>query len=481
MKLHQFLIIALLTGLTATAQQKKWTLQECVAYALENNISVLQSELNVEQAEVDQFDAFGNFLPTLNANASNAWQSGLTQNITTGVLETQTTRNFSAGANVGVDIFRGLQNQRQYQRAKIAKLASDYNLEQMKNDIALNVANSYLQALLNKQNLKVIKAQNEVTQQQIQQTSDLVEGGVLPQGDLLEIQATNANELQQIVVAENQLKVSLISLAQLLLIKDYENFDVVDTDYEVSGAEILTNSAGQIVSSARENRFEIKIAEQNAELAKKDLQISRAAYYPTLSGFMSYNTRESDRNRVDQVVDPNDPSELVEIGFVDGTNQAVFTNSPNFIFNEIEPLPFIEQLWRNDGLAYGFQLNVPIFNGFAARNNVKRRKIALKNAEYQLEQTELDLESNVYQAYVDAQGALKSYEAALTALESQELAYQYATDRYDVGLTNAFDFSQSKLRYDNAKIEVNRSKYDYIFRLKVLELFFGVEPTSLKF
>ena len=132
-------------------------------------------------------------------------------------------------------------------------------------------------------------------------------------------------------------------------------------------------------------------------------------------------------------------------------------------------------------MGYGLQLNVPILNGFSARSSVNRSKINLERNRFQLEQAKLDLESNVYQAYVDAKGALKSYEASLAALESQELAYDYAKERYDVGLTNAFDFSQSKLRYDNARIEVNRAKYDYIFKLKVLELYFGVSATELKF
>jgi outer membrane protein len=138
-------------------------------------------------------------------------------------------------------------------------------------------------------------------------------------------------------------------------------------------------------------------------------------------------------------------------------------------------------LYQNDGITYGLRLSVPILNGFSTRNNVRRNKVNLKNNEFQLEQAKLDLESNVYQAYVDAQGAGKAYEAALAAIESQELAYQYAKDRYDVGLTNAFDFSQSKLRYDNAKIGVNRSKYDYIFKMMVLELYFGVKSSELKF
>ena len=119
-------------------------------------------------------------------------------------------------------------------------------------------------------------------------------------------------------------------------------------------------------------------------------------------------------------------------------------------------------------------------NGFSVRNSIKRNEINVKSAEYQLEQAKLDLESNIYQAYVDAQGAAKAFEASLTALESQEQAYEYAQERYDVGLTNAFDFSQSKFRLSNAQSQLIQSKYDYIFKLKVLELYFGVDPEDIK-
>jgi outer membrane protein len=320
-----------------------------------------------------------------------------------------------------------------------------------------------------------------VTQQSIAQTQELVDGGILPKGDLLEIQATNAGELQNIVVAENAVRISLISLAQLLLIDDYANFDIEDEGYNLVDEGIIEKTASEIFQAATENRSEVKIAESNVDLAQKDLQIARSSYYPTINAFFNYNTRESDLSRFTQTVDPNDPTRLQEIGFVDETGQTVSAVVPNTILQELPPRSFIDQLYLNDGISYGVQMNVPIFNGFSTRNNVKRRLVNLKRQEFLLEQAKLDLESNVYQAYVDAEGSKKAYEAAVVALESQELAYQYAKDRYDVGITNAFDFSQSKLRYDNALIEVNRSKYDYIFRLKVLELYFGVPATELKF
>ena len=484
MKKLVIVLFLLLCSVSINAQEKKWTLRECVVHAMENNISIKQSELDMELADIAKDEAFGNFLPTLNGFASNSWNTGLTQNITTGVLETQTSRNSSYGFAVNMDVFKGFENLRRNQRAAISQLAAQYNLDKMKDDIALFVANGYLQVLLNKANLEVVRSQNLVTLEQLERTAELVEAGVLPRGDLLEIRATDAGEKQNIAISENAVRISLISLAQLLLIEDYENFDIAEEDFTIIDEGISSKQISEIIQSARENRSEIKIAESNLEIAEKDLQIARSAYYPTLSAFINYNTRESDRpSGFNQSLDPDDPFSISTepIGIVEGTNENVFGISPNVVFTEIPPLPFIEQLYLNDGISYGLQLNVPIFNGFAVRNAVRRSKVNIKRQEYFLEQARLDLESNVYQAYVDAQGALKSYEAAQVAIESQELAYQYAKDRYDVGLTNAFDFSQSKLRYDNARIELNRAKFDYIFKLKVLELYFGIPATELKF
>lgn len=433
------IIAVLLLGVFAQAQ-KKWTLKECVEYALENNISVKQSELDVQAADIDQLTALGNFLPTLSAGAGVRENTGLSFNPITNQAETTTFLSANGSINAGYTLFDGLRNFRTAQRAKINQLASQYRLSRMKDDISLTVANGYLQVILNKANLEVLLSQNEVTQAQIKQTQDLVEAGVLPQGDLLEIQATNASENQSIVNAENQVQISLISLAQLLLIKDYKNFDIQEDGYGIVDT-LGEKSVEDIIIGAKENRSEIKIAEQNVELAKKDVQIAQGAYLPSISAFFGYNTR----------------------------------------FADADPRPFVDQLYINDGIGYGLNLNIPILNGFNTRANVKRNKINLERSKFQLEQAELDLESSVYQAYVDAKGTAKAYEAALTAVESQSLAYEYAKARYDEGLTNAFDFGQAKQRFDNANINLNRAKYDYIFRLKVLELFFGIPATELKF
>ncbi|MDH7445351.1 TolC family protein [Aquimarina sp. 2201CG14-23] len=480
MKIKISIICCALFGILAIqAQEKKWTLRECVEYALENNIAIKQSALNVDNAAIDKSDALGNFLPSLNAQASNFWRSGLATDPITNTNSTQTFRSSSYNVSVGITLFDGLRNVKQYQRAKLNKLLSQYNLGKSKDDIALFVANSYLQVLLNKEALTVIEKQHDITLEQLKRTRDLVEAGVLPEGDIFEIEATSADELTRIVQAENAVLIARVSLAQTLLIKDYEKFDIAEQEYLVPSASILNKSIEEIRSTARESRYEVQIAEQNKLIAEKDLQIARGAYYPTLSGSFGYNTSEVGTNTFEVIgIDPVTP--FNPIGTVDGTGATVFSNRPNLLLQEAGPTPFIEQLYNNDALSYGLSLSVPIFNGFATRNNVKRSKINVKRTAFQLEQAELDLDSNVYQAYVDAKGSAEAYEASQVAVKAQERAYEYAKDRYDVGLTNAFDFSQSKFRLENAQSNLVQAKFDYIFKIKVLELYFGIKLADIK-
>lgn len=427
---------ALIIAVQLFSQQKKWTLEEAVAYALENNITIKQSELDLKMADIQKSDAFYGLFPNLNSNATFTSNTG--NNVIPGsnVSESFSFLSFSTGVQSSVTLFDGLRNIRQLQYARMAQVAGQYNLDKMKDDIALFVANAYLQILFNKENLKVLQSQNEITKQQLNQTNELVDAGVIPRGDLLEIKATLANDEQRIVVAENQIRIALINLAQILLIKDYENFDIADDDYNVPISTILEQPVSAIIEKAKETRYETKIAEQNVMLAEKEMQISRGAYFPTLSAFAGYST--------------------------------------SWIDNDFLERSFSSQFSDNAGTRVGFQLQVPIFNGFAVRNNVKRSAINIERANLQKEQAELDLESNVFQAYTDLQGAKKAYESALVAVDAQSQAYDYSRERFEVGIINSFEFSQALLRYENAQSEVLRTKYDYIFKLKLLELYFGI-------
>ena len=418
----------LLIGFQLSAQNKKWTLEECVDYAIKNNISIKQSELDLKTSDVEKLEAIGGFLPTLNGNANYSINTGTNQ------FQNQTFKSFSASANSNIILFNGLANWKTLQRSKLNQIANTYRLDKMKDDIALSIANSYLQILFNKEQLKVQKNQNLVTKENIKRTQELIEAGSLPAGDIYELQATDATQEQQIISTENALLISKVALCQTLLLEDYATFDISDEVIDLPMSNITNETQEAILAKAKESVKDVKIALSNVDVAKKDVAISRSSYLPTLTGFVGYNTR----------------------------------------WSESTPFNFADQLSLFDGTAVGLQLSVPILNGFATRGRVQRAKINQERSEFQLKQAELDLERNVYQAYNDVINAKKSFEAAQKTLEARKQSFNFSKERYEVGLMNSFDFSQSTIAYENAQSEVLRTKYDYIFRTKILEFYFGI-------
>jgi outer membrane protein len=437
--------------MSSYGQAKQWTLEECIDYAFKNNITIKQTDLDNQLAAIDKKDAFGNYLPSLNASISHSWNIGLNQNITTGLLENQTTQFTAADLNVGVTIYNGLQNLNRMRRAELTIVGAQYESARIRDNVAVNVANAFLRILFNKENLKVQKEQLAINIKQEQRTQELVAAGSIPRGDLLDMNATVALSRTAEINAENALLISKLSLAQLLQISDFKTFDIVDRDYEAPLSATMAEGPDAIIEKAMETRVELKIAKNNLEIAQRDVSIARGTLQPNLNGFYSFNTRAGNNDRI--VLDEfNNPS-------IEG------------------PLPLFDQFSENKGHNLGLQLNIPILNGFSSRNAIARSKVGLERYKIAYSQAELDLQRNVYTAFTDAQGALKEYESAAVASEARGEAFNYATEKYGVGIMNAFDFNQAQTLYTNAQSEVLRTKYNYIFKVKLLELYFGVPIT----
>ncbi|MBS7252645.1 TolC family protein [Flavobacterium branchiicola] len=452
MKINKYnsLVLAMLFGFTLSgqAQTKQWTLEECVRYALDNNITIKLSELDVKNADIDKRGALGNYLPSASGNASHSWNIGLNQDVTTGLLRNQTTQYSSVGLNAGVDIYKGLQNQNTYRRAKLAIIASQYQLLKMQEDISLNVANAFLQILGYKEDLKIKTEQLTIDEKRLKRSEEMVNAGTIPRGDLFDLKATIATDKQNITVSENNLLISKLSLAQLLQLKEFADFDVIDDTNAKDENNIMAQSPTDIYNKAKETRTELKLAQTNLEIAEKNVKIAKGAYQPTLSGFYAFNTRASYSDQIK----------------FDAANQP-YTVGPD---------PIFQQFSDNKGHNFGFQLNVPIFNGFSVRNNVERNKVSLEKSKIDLEQKSLDLQRNVYTAFTNAKGALNTYESSTVTLEARQQAYNYAKEKYDVGLMNSFDFTQAQTLLTNAQSDVIRTKYDYMFKIKILEFYFGI-------
>ncbi len=438
-------VFILLFSLSIQAQTKKWTLEECVKYAIDNNISIKQTELDTKTADIDKKGAIGNFIPSLNSNASHSWNVGLNQDPTTGLLRNQTTQYSSMGAGVGFDIYKGMQNQNALRKANLSILAAKYQLTKMQEDVALNVANAFLQVLFNKENLKVKQEQKAINEKQLARSEELVKAGSVPRGDLLDIKATVASDNQNVITAENALLISKLSLAQLLQLKEFYDFDVTDDTSAKDENNILAQTPIAIYDKAKEERTELKIAKTNLEIAEKNVAIAKGGFQPTLQGFYNINTR---------------------ISYADSYDFQTGTSKPAD--------PFGQQFTDNRGQAFGAQLSIPVFNGWSARNNVERSKVSLEKSKIAVEQEELTLQRNVYTAFTDAKGGLNAYESALSALDARQEAYNYAKEKYAVGMMNSFDFNQSQTLLSFAQSEVLRTKYDYIFKIKILEFYFGI-------
>lgn len=438
-KYNKTLLIFLLFFSISSIAQEKLSLKECINRAIEKNISIKNSSLDLLNSSENKKTAIGNFLPSLNINGNHSWNTGLTQNITTGILENQTTENSSMNMSVGIDVFNGLANIKRLHRANLDLLAKKYQLEDMKEDISLLVANSYLQILFNKEQLDVQKSQLKISQEELNNAKEKFNNGVIPEGNLFEIEANLALSEQNVIMAENSYQLSKLSLSQLLMFGDSDNFDIADDNYEIPQTDIINKSAKEILEEAMKNRNDIKLAETNLEIAIKDQQISRSTLLPSATAFYSYNSR-------------------------------VIMDAPTSLKSQFD---------LNAGESIGLQLNIPILNGWSSRVGIKKSKLNVLRSKNLLDQTKMDLENTIYQALNDAKGAMKSYEAAKKSEIARKTAYNYAKERFENGALNTINYFQAQQLFETSQSELIKAKYDYIFKIKVLEFYFGIPDFSL--
>ena len=438
-KNNKSILIFLLFFSFSSFAQEKLSLKDCIERAIEKNISIKNSSLDLLNSTENKKTAIGNFVPSFNINGNHSWNTGLTQNITTGILENQTTENSSMNISVAVDVFNGLANIRRLHRANLDLLAKKYQLEDMKEDISLLVANSYLQILFNKEQLDVQKSQLKISQEELKNAKEKFNNGVIPEGNLFEIEANLALSEQNVIMAENSYQLSKLSLSQLLMFEDSNNFDIADDNYEIPQTDILNKDAKEILEEAMKNRNDIKLAETNLEIAIKDQQISKSALLPSASAFYSYNSR-------------------------------VIMDAPTSLKSQFD---------LNAGESIGLQLNIPIINGWSSRAGIKKSKLNVLRNKNLLDQTKMDLENTIYQALNDAKGAMKSYEAAKKSEIARKTAYEYAKERFENGALNTINYFQAQQLFETAQSELIKAKYDYIFKIKVLEFYFGIPDFSL--
>ena len=439
MKTKILAIIALVAFSFSGSSQKKWSLQESVNYALENNISIKQSTLNIESIQEDVTAGKWSFYPSLNASTSANMNFGsLIDPVSNGRISSSTFSN-SYGLSSGVTIFNGFRLLNSYKLTKLGIESSKLDLQKIKDDISLNVVNSYLNILFAKENLGVAKVQAEISKNQIDLIQKQVDAGTKVKGELLNVQSSYARDIQNITSLENTLNIALLQLAQVLQV-DPTNFDVSIIEIDTPTASLMLNDPTEIYKKAVANRPEILKEKLNVSQSELNIAIAKSGFLPSVSASASAGSNYGHR-------------------FAD-----LFAGSNDYFF---------KQLNDNFGYGFGVSVNIPIFNKYQTKASVNKSFINKERSELNLESAKLSLQQTIQRAFLDAKAALKSYEASKKSLEAQREAFKNAQDRYKFEAMTLFDFDQVRSRLVSAESELIRSKYDYVFKSKVLKFYNG--------
>ncbi|MDD4033199.1 MAG: TolC family protein, partial [Bacteroidales bacterium] len=327
------------------------------------------------------------------------------------------------------------------------------NVEKLKNDLALNIASVYLEILNYKEQVKVAEDQLALTRLQIDRTRNLVEAGSSPEGDLLNIEAQGAQEESSRIAYQNGLDIAMLTLVQLLDLGAGEGFSVVVPDFSAYVPVDLAFSSEDIFKTARETFPQIKSASYNIRSADKALSVARAGFSPRISLSSSWSSSYS------------------------STRQKVISID-EFGMPVYGPYSFNDQFNNNQNWSFGLNLSVPIFNGWQTRTSVDNAKIQRENARLQYSVVENQLFKDIQQSYIDALAAWKKFLSSEKSVQAQQEAFRYTEQKYEVGLVQFVEYSTAKNKLSLAQSELIQSKYNYIFRTKVLDFYRNI-PISL--
>ena len=430
--------------LLVKAQGDVWSLKKCIEYAHEKNITIQKFKLNVESNKATLTQSWASLFPTLNGSMAESFNFGLRFDPTTGLLNDQRFNTTAISASSQFIIFNGLANYHSIGQSQSNLKAAQYDFQQARDDISINIANVYMQVLFAEERLEIVKQQVDVLDQQVKRSRQLFEAGIITKGALMSIEAQLSTQQLTKVNGENALASVKLSLIQLLQLDGFE-IQIEKPDFSAVEPEILNESESvqMIYNSALLNRPNILSREWRMKSAKQGLAIARGSYYPQILLNTSVSTIYSGLLKQNPF-DPNSPV-----------------------------VPFFDQLERNNAQQFSFGMNIPLFNGLQIRTAVKQSKIAYKNAELDLMNEKFLLKNTIQKSYADAKAAFKTYQANQQGLASFKENFEYAKQRFEANLINSVDYNDAATRYFNARTESLIALYDYIFKSKVLDFYKG--------
>lgn len=461
---HYSLLFLLFWSTTLCSQNKRWTLQECIDYALEHNFQVNQNNLQVQQSKANLLQSKGMVLPSVSGSANHTYNTGrridpFTNQFANSVVLSQ---NFSVSGSM--NLFSGLSNTNNIIGNQLALLAAQYSNEQIKNDVSLNIANAFLQILLADELLSIAQNQLKLITEQRDRAKLLYEAGRTARGDLLQVEAQLSSEELNVVRARNSLDLAYLTLAQMLPLENAEGFEIEKPDLSKMPVELPAYGVREVYATAESNYPSILASDFNYRSQQRFLKSAKGAYLPSLSVFGGVGTGYSQLSRT-QV---GSALQTQYIGSIQG--QDLYVDVPVPVY---EKTPYRDQMDQNFNRTVGFSLSVPIFSNFRTKTQVAMQRIAVENAALQQGIARNELLRNIQTAWLDARSAYERFMASQKSVEAMRESFGYISQRFEVGMVSPFEYNTSKNQLAAAESDLAQARYECILRLKVLDFYQG--------
>ncbi|MBA2762059.1 MAG: TolC family protein [Segetibacter sp.] len=467
---YRFIIVFLIFISFTGYGQEKWSLQKCVDYAVSHNLTVQSAKYQFQLSKLTEAQSKKTLIPTLGGSVSAGYQHGLNENPATGTLQSANFISGGIGAQSNYTIFNWGARKNNIEANKLYAKADEVGIDRAKNDISLFVANAFLQVMLRREQVRISELQLQQSQAQLENTRKLVDAGSQPELNAIQIEAQVARDSSALLQSQALVQQGIINLKSYLNLDQSAPFDIESPAIEAIPIDNISELQPEAVYAfAEKNQPLQRMLAIRMEGAKKQVAAARGAMYPPLTAFGGLNSRLVNAKSPVLIEMPAQPTPAYVT--VNGNKVPVF--SPQRGIAGYKGIPFFDQLNRNFGQNIGLSINVPIFNQGISRTQWERTKVNVLQTQLQDEQERVNLKTNIYNAYQDAFSALQKYNATIRNVEVSQKALDFSKKRLDIGLLGTLDYIVTQNNLFRARIEEVSNRYDYVFKMKVLEFYKG--------
>ena len=445
--------------------QAIWSFEDCVSYALENNININQSKLSTDFAAntvlQNKMDIYS---PNINVNVTEGFNFANSVDPLTFNFVQQNTNSTTMGLFIDFNLFQGLSRMMNLKASALELDATQLDQLELENSTRLIIANNYLNAMLAKEALQIAQDQRVLTQNQYKNTLELVKVGVLAKGDQYEVEAQMANDEVNVITAENNLELALNQIKFVLQLDPFQEIDIVglpnmdiDVDANMTDVSILAENALHLLPNVKSAELRKRAAEFQLKAAKGSLSPSIS-----LSGYLGSNYFSAAQQQVGET------TVTTPIGFVSGSNDLVISSFQQPIFGDKS---FGMQVGDNLNQNVRINLNIPIFGKWQRMIAINNAKLAVKQSEYDIQSKQNTLNQDIFNAQTSLKAASKQFLASEKSMEAASIAFTYAEEKFKFGVINTYEFETAKNRLVAAQTNLAQAKFEYLFRHAIINFY----------